>query len=140
MARNTNQRKQPAGQRQLRVGEEIRHALSSIFMRDECHDPELVGTSITVSEVRISPDLKNATVFFMPLGGANREVILEALKRLSPYLRNMVGSKMKLRFTPRLSFQLDNSFDEAGRIHTLLSKPDVRRDLEQAADDQEDDA
>lgn len=137
MPRNVNQRKQPAGQRQLRVGEEIRHALSSIFMRDEHHEPELTGTSITVSEVRISPDLKNATVFFMPLGGHNRESVLETLKRISPSLRNMVGAKMKLRYTPRLSFQLDNSFDEAGRINHLLNDPKVRQDLSQddAAED-----
>lgn len=131
----TTQRRQPAGQRQLRVGEEIRHTLSTIFLRQEHHEPELAGVSITVSEVRISPDLKNATVFFMPLGGHAREQVLETLKRISPALRNMVGANMKLRYTPRLNFQLDNSFDEAGRINTLLNNPKVRQDLSQSDDD-----
>jgi ribosome-binding factor A len=135
MPRNNHQKK-PAGQRQLRVGEEIRHALSTIFMRGECHDPDLLGISITVSEVRISPDLKNATAYVMPLNGNQSEKTLTALKRLSPYLRNMVGSRMKLRYTPRLGFELDNTFDEATRIHLLLNNPKVRSDIEQADEDQ----
>lgn len=129
MARSTTQRKKPAGQRQLRVGEEIRHTLSSVFLRGECMDPDLQGVSITVSEVRISPDLKNATAFVMPLGGKNKDTILAALAREAPMLRTLVGTQMRAKFTPRLSFKLDNSFDEAGRIHTLLRKPDVIGDL-----------
>ncbi len=137
MSRNPNQRRQPAGQRQLRVGEEIRHVLSGILLRDEVHDPELRGSTITISEVRISPDLKNATVYFMPLNGEKREQTLAALKRLAPFLRTLVGGKMKLRYTPRLGFQLDNSFDEANRINVLLNNPKVRGDL---AREDEDDA
>ena len=134
MPRNNNQRKQPPGQRQLRVGEEIRHALSSIFLRDELHEPALRGTSITVSEVRISPDLKNATAYVMPLGGANREDVMQTLFDLAPTLRTLVGNQIRLKYTPRISFRLDNSFDEAHRIHSLLSKPEVARDLKSEDD------
>lgn len=137
MARPT-QRKQPAGQRQLRVGEEIRHALSSIFLRGELYEPELREASITVSEVKVSPDLKNATAYVMPLGGSNREQVLSALRELAPNLRGMVGSKIHLKFTPRLSFRLDDSFDEAHRINSLLQQPEVRRDIKDPADDSED--
>lgn len=138
MSRNT-QRKQPVGQRQLRVGEEIRHALSAIFMRGELHEAALRDVSITVSEVRVSPDLKNATAYVMPLGGSNREEILDALREQAMSLRSMVGSKIRMKFTPRLSFRLDNSYDEAHRINTLLQQPDVIRDVrgEQIEDDDE---
>lgn len=138
MPRHQKQRKQPPGQRQLRVGEEIRHALSSIFMRGELHEAELRGISITVSEVRISPDLKNATAYVMPLGGSNREEVMTALAELAPNLRSMVGSKLHLKFTPRLTFRLDNSFDEAHRIHALLSQPEVARDIETSPSDEQD--
>lgn len=139
MSRNT-QRKQPVGQRQLRVGEEIRHALSSIFMRGELHEAALRDASITVSEVRVSPDLKNATAYVMPLGGSNREEVLDALREQAVGLRSMVGSKIRMKFTPRLSFRLDNSYDEAHRINTLLQQPDVIRDVhaERAEEDDED--
>lgn len=119
-------------QRQLRVGEEMRHAISSILMRGELHDPDLENTSVTVSEVRISPDLKNATAFFMPLGGANRETISEALERAAPEIRKLVASMMMLRYAPRISFKLDYSFDEAKKIDDLLRQPSVARDLKAA--------
>lgn len=139
MSRNT-QRKQPVGQRQLRVGEEIRHALSSIFMRGELHEAALRDASITVSEVRVSPDLKNATAYVMPLGGSNREEVLDALREQAVGLRSMVGSKIRMKFTPRLNFRLDNSYDEAHRINTLLQQPEVIRDVhaERMEDDDED--
>lgn len=137
MPRNSNQRKQPPGQRQLRVGEEIRHALSTIFMRDEIHEPALSGASITVSEVRVSPDLKNATAYVMPLGGNNRDEVMDALAEIAPNLRSLVGSKIHLKFTPRLSFRLDNSFDEAHRINALLNQPEVIRDVQKPGDDDE---
>jgi ribosome-binding factor A len=112
------------------VGEEIRHVLAEIFMRGECYDPDVTATPITVSEVRISPDLKNATAYFMPLGGLNRDVVLAALIRNAPILRKLVSDKMKLRYAPRIHFTLDNSFDEAHRIDLLLKNPAVARDLE----------
>ncbi len=116
-------------QRNLRVGEEIRHALADIFMRGEVHSMELFGASITVSEVRVSPDLKNATAFVMPLAGKNKEGLLEALKQSSAELRHLVSKRMKLRHAPKIFFSLDESYDEAERINNLLKKPEVARDL-----------
>jgi len=123
-----------SGQRPLRVGEEIRHAIADILLRGEVHSIELLGSSITISEVRVSPDLKNATVFFMPLGGENKEEKLEALKNAAPEIRHLVSKRMKLRYTPKLYFSLDNSFEEAERINTLLKQPEVARDLEKPHD------
>lgn len=116
--------------RPLKIGEEIRHALSTIFMRGETHAPELERVSITVSEVRCAPDLKNATVFVMPLAGERRDEILKALEKLAPHLRKLVAERVKLRYTPKLWFKLDTSFDEANRINQLLHDPSVKRDLE----------
>jgi ribosome-binding factor A len=117
-------------QRQLRVGEEIRHVLATVFMRGECYDPIITATPITVSEVRISPDLKNATAYVMPLNGQNREEVMEALQRNAPIFRKFVSDNMKLRYAPRVHFRLDESFDEAFHIEKLLNKPEVARDLE----------
>jgi ribosome-binding factor A len=122
-------------QRQLRVGEEIRHALSDIFMRSEVNDPDLDGKSITVSEVRISPDLKNATAFVMPLGGADKEKIMEALGRSSQYLRKLVTDRIILRFSPRIHFKLDYSYEEAAKIDALLRNPRVAQDLGDTSDE-----
>lgn len=119
-----------AGQRQLRVGEEIRHVLAGIFMRGECYDPDVTATPITVSEVRISPDLKNATAYVMPLGGQNQEVVMTALARNAPVFRKLVSDHMNLRYAPKIHFRLDESFDEAFRIEKLLNTPEVARDLE----------
>ena len=121
-------------QRHLRVGEEIRHALAEVFIRGECHSIDLFGASITVSEVRVSPDMKNATVFVMPLAGENKEEKLEALKIAAPEIRYLASKKLKLRYMPKIFFQLDNSFDEAERINILLNKPEVARDLEKPSD------
>lgn len=119
----------PPSQRQLRVGEEIRHVLSDILMRGECHSQELRGRSITISEVRISPDLKNATVYFMPLGGQGKEETAKALNSVHGELRYLVGRRMQLRYCPKLHFKLDNTFEEANRINAILHHPDVARDL-----------
>jgi ribosome-binding factor A len=118
-----------SGQRPLRVGEEIRHALAEIFMRGECRSPELFDAAITISEVRVSPDLKNATAFIMPLAGANKEKLLFALKDAAPEIRHHLSKRIRLRHTPRIHFSLDSSFDEAQRINTLLQSPDVAKDL-----------
>lgn len=117
-------------QRQLRVGEEIRQALAQIFMHGETHVPELDGGSITVSEVRISPDLKNATVFVMPLAGGNKEKIMDALKDNANRIRHLMNHHVVLRFSPKLFFKLDNSFEVASRINTLLQSDRVRQDVE----------
>lgn len=125
-------------QRQLRVGEELRHLMARLFAADEAHDPDLAGASITVSEVRVSPDLKNATVFVLPLGGQNAAVVLAALKRAAPFFRRRLAEELTLRYTPRLAFQLDRSFDEAERVERLLASERVRRDLEEPAGTEQD--
>lgn len=119
----------PPSQRQLRVGEEIRAALAQIFMFGETHVPELDSGSITVSEVRISPDLKNATVFVMPLAGSNKEKIMDALKENVNRIRYLMNQKVVLRFSPKIFFKLDHSFEEANRINMLLQSERVRQDV-----------
>jgi len=115
--------------RRLRIGEGLRHALSGILRRGECRDPTLRDASIAVSEVRLSPDLRNATVFVMPLNGANATEIVAGLKRSTPFLKRLVAREVALRYTPELIFELDISFDRADRIAALLARPDVKRDL-----------
>lgn len=118
-----------ASQRQLRVGEELRHILAQLLRPGELRDPALADASITVTEVRLSPDLKNATAFVMPLGGGNADDILAGLKRSAPYLKSRVAREVALRHIPNLSFALDRAFDSAAHITELLSRPDVARDL-----------
>lgn len=120
---------QSPNSRPLRVGEEIRHALAFIFMRGETNDPVIDKASVTVSEVRVSPDLKNATAFVMPLGGRNKEAVLEALVRAAPEFRRQIASKVELRYMPRIHFKLDESYDVASKIDALLKSPGVARDL-----------
>jgi len=119
----------PPSQRQLRVGEELRHIIARLIERGEFRDPDLAGRAITVTEVRVSPDLQNATVFVVPLGGGDCAPILVGLRRAKAFLRHEVGRQMQLRVVPNLSFEADLSFDEAGRIEALLRSPDVARDL-----------
>ena len=120
--------KQPS-QRQLRVGEEVRQALSNIFMHGETHEPLLDSGSITVSEVRISPDLKNATVFVMPLAGGNKDEVLEALSENAPRIRKLMNRHVVLRYSPKLFFKLDTSFENANRINMLLNSERVQKDV-----------
>jgi ribosome-binding factor A len=119
----------PPTQRQLRVGEEIRHLLAELFAREEFRDPELSGVRVTVTEVRISPDLRNATAFVTRLGRSDIDKLLPALKRLSPYMRGQVAKSMRLRVAPELSFQPDTSLDYAMHVDQLLRDPVVARDL-----------
>ncbi|MTJ82537.1 MAG: 30S ribosome-binding factor RbfA [Telmatospirillum sp.] len=118
-------------QRQLRVGEELRHAIASILERGDIHDPEVAGKPVTVTEVSVSPDLRNATVFVVPLGGGDPQPVLAGLKRARSYLRHEVARMVQLRVAPDLSFVADGTFDNASRIEALLSSPEVRRDLRQ---------
>jgi ribosome-binding factor A len=118
-----------ASQRQLRVGEVIRHALAEILQRGEVHDPALEGVVVTVPEVRMTPDLRLATVFVMPLGGKGIDEILPALDRNKKFLRGEVAHRVNLRYAPDLRLALDASFDEGARIDALLRSPDVKRDL-----------
>jgi ribosome-binding factor A len=120
-------------QRQLRVGEELRHAVSSILHQGACRDPALRDASIAVTEVRVSRDLRNATIFVMPLGGSNAAQVLIGLQRSSAFLRRCIARDVTLRYAPNLAFTLDGSFDQAERIAALLARPDVARDLRPAA-------
>jgi ribosome-binding factor A len=117
--------------RQQRVGEEIRHALSDLLRRDTLRDPAFVGISITVTEVSVSPDLKNASVFVMPLGGVDLGPVLQDLGRSAPFLAKQV----RLRHIPILRFRADESFDTASKIDALFRQPAVARDLQ--SDDEE---
>jgi ribosome-binding factor A len=132
-------------QRQLRVGEQIRHALSGPLMRGDLRDPSLEGLSITVTEVRISPDLRNATAFVVPLGGhlpdgMDQNDLVDALDHAAPYLRGLVASAVRLRNTPRLGFRIDTSFDEGAKIDKLLAGDIVSRDVAAGQADQQDEA
>ena len=117
-------------QRQLRVGEVIRRALSEILARGEVHDPELAHVSVTVGEVRVSPDLRQATAFVLPLGGENTAEVVRALGRNRSELRRLVTDRIDLRFSPELAFRADTRFDQMDRTREILRSPDVRRDLE----------
>jgi ribosome-binding factor A len=116
-------------QRQLRVGEEIRHALAWILERDELRDPALQGHPVTVTEVLMSPDLRHARVFVMPLGGGDIAAMVAALGRASGFLRRRVGEAVRLKYLPALVFSEDESFAQADAIERLLRAPEVRRDL-----------
>ena len=128
MAKRFSSSKGPS-QRQLRAGELIRHALVEIMQRENMREPALQGVSVTVSEVRVSPDLKNATAYASPLGGADQGEVVGALNKIAPYLRKLLGAKIDLKYTPALSFRSDDTFAEAERIDALLARPDVARDL-----------
>ena len=128
-----------ASQRQLRVGEELRHALAQLLRPGELRDPALHDANITISEVQISPDLKNATAFVVPLAGAGSAGIMEGLKRSAPFLRGRVARVVDLRQVPSLSFALDTAFDSAARISELLARPEVERDLHAEDDNPGDD-
>jgi ribosome-binding factor A len=119
-----------AGQRQLRVGEELRHALAQLLRPGELRDPALRDASITVTEVRISPDLRNATAFVMPLAGAKVDEIMAGLKRSAPFLKGRIARTVELRQVPNIVFALDDAFDNAARITALLARPEVERDLQ----------
>jgi ribosome-binding factor A len=120
---------QGPSQRQLRVGEMLRHALSDILREREIRDPELEGISVTVTQVKPSPDMRHATVFVQPLGGENAETIVEALNRHRGFLRGELGHAIELKFTPELRFVEDTSFAEAQRIERILHSERVARDL-----------
>jgi ribosome-binding factor A len=130
MPRHHQRAQSPGGsQRQLRVGELIRHELASMLSRGDVHDPVIEGHMITVPEVRMSPDLRLATIYIMPLGGRDEKDVLAALDRNKRYVRGEIARRVNLKFTPEIRFRIDERFDEAERIEKLLRTPDVRRDL-----------
>lgn len=132
MKRPDTRSKTPAGpsQRQLRAGELVRHALAEILREEEVHDEALAGVSVTVSEARMSPDLKHATVFIQPLGGGDAEAVAAALNRHARFLRGELGRHVDLKFTPDLRFRRDESFEAAAHMDALFASERVRRDLE----------
>ncbi|MEO0389598.1 MAG: 30S ribosome-binding factor RbfA [Pseudomonadota bacterium] len=134
MARNKFHEGPGPSQRQLRVGELIRRTLSEVLARGDVHDPELNRMSITVGEVRTSPDLKIATAYVLPLGGHGQDEVIALLARNKPELRRMVGKKLALKYAPDLRFQLDETFDRMDDTRRMLSDAAVRRDV--AAEDE----
>jgi len=136
-----------ASQRQLRAGELVRHALVEILREEEIHDDAMHGVSITVTEVRVSPDLRHATVFVEPLGAGLGGVTIrpdqigpaiEALNKHSKFLRGVLGKMIDMKFTPDLRFLHDESFNEAARIDALFLRPEIARDLHASDEDEED--
>jgi len=118
-------------QRQLRVGELIRRTLSEVLMRGDVHDPDLNRLSVTVGEVRTSPDLKIATAYVMPLGGSGQEDVIALLARNKGELRRLIGRKLELKYAPDLRFRLDETFDQMDETRRLFAQDDVRRDLDE---------
>ena len=133
-----HQRNDQAGggsQRQLRVGELIRHELADMLTRGDVHDPVIQAHLITVPEVRMSPDLRLATIYVMPLGGRDVEAVIGALDRNKRYVRGEIGRRVNLKFAPEIRFRVDERFDEAERIEKLLRTPAVQRDLDGEKDE-----
>lgn len=127
---------QGPSQRQLRVGEMLRHALATILLRGETRDPDLDGVSVTVTQVIPSGDMRHATAFVEPLGGRNAAQVVSALNRHKSFLRGEMGRMITLKFTPELRFVEDKSFGEAQKIETLLKSERVQRDLEGDGEDE----
>jgi ribosome-binding factor A len=136
MPRHHN-RDQSAGgsQRQLRVGELIRHEFADMLVRGDIHDPVIQTHMITVPEVRMSPDLRLATIYVMPLGGRDAKDVIDALERNKRYVRGEVAKRVNLKFAPEIRFRVDERFDEAERIEKLLRTPVVKRDLDGEEDE-----
>src|SRR5580692_6602518 len=132
-----HQREHSAGgsQRQLRVGELIRHELAEMLARGDIHDPVIQAHMITVPEVRMAADLRLATIYVMPLGGRDVEAVIAALDRNKRYVRGEIAKRVNLKFAPEIRFRVDERFDEAERIEKLLRTPAVQRDLDGEKDE-----
>lgn len=130
-SKHQDSRQQPRGpsQRQLRAGELIRHAVAEVLTREKIHHEDLAGVAVTVTEVGMSPDLRQATCYIMPLGGKDADKVLKALHKSGPWLSGQVARRVSLKFTPRLHFRIDGSFDNADHIQQLLRRSDVAPDL-----------
>ena len=133
MARHKPKHRDPApgggSQRQLRVGELVRHAMAEMLTRGDVHDPVIEGHLITVPEVRMSPDLRLATIYVMPMGGRDAEQVIAAFERHKKFLRVQIAQRINLKFAPDIRFRIDERFAEAERIDKLLRSPPVVRDL-----------
>src|SRR3977135_1303913 len=138
MKRERQSNSSPGGsQRQLRVGETVRHAIADILSQGSVHDPDLEGHIITVPEVRMSPDLKLATIYVMPLGGRDTDKVIAALERNKKFLRGEVARRVNLKFAPDLRYRVDERLDEGGRIEKLLRTTAVQRDIAPNSQDSE---
>ena len=136
MSRRHSEPAKGPSQRALRAGELVRHALVEILARGDVHDPVIEAHRITVPLVRMSPDLRLATVYVMPLGGEHENDVLAALDRNKRYLRGEIAHRVNLKFAPDIRFRIDEGFDEAERIERLLRSPQVRRDLDKDPDEE----
>jgi ribosome-binding factor A len=130
----TRSEKAPS-QRQLRVGELIRHAMAEMLTRGDIHDPVLENHLVTIPEVRMTADLRQATIYVMPLGGRDVKEVIEALNNNRKFLRGEIAHRVNLKFAPEIRFRVDERFDEAERIEKILRTPRVRRDIENTSDD-----
>ena len=128
MARQPSTKEQQSV-RVLKVGERVRHILSELLARGEAHDDVLRATTVSVTEVRMTPDLRNAKVYVKPLLGEDEDVVIKALRTNTAFFQREVAKRLGLKFAPKLNFQPDESFDEASRIDQLLNDPKVARDL-----------
>jgi ribosome-binding factor A len=135
MRRHSSDHERGPSQRQLRVGEVLRHSLSEILTRGEVRDPDLEGVSVTVTQVKPAGDMRHATVFVEPLGGKNAKTIVAALNRHKGFIRGLMGKTITLKFTPELRFLEDTSFAEAEKIETLLKSSRVQQDLQEHTDE-----
>lgn len=129
MMKQRNKPESGASQRQLRVGELIRHAIAEVLARGDAPDETIASHSITVPEVRMSADLRLATIYVMPLGGRDQKQVMEALERNKKFLRGEIVRRVSMKFAPEIRFRVDERFDEAERIERLLRSPEVARDL-----------
>lgn len=125
----------PPSQRQLRVGEELRHVIAAILERGDIRDPDVAGRAVTVTEVSVSPDLRQAAIYISPLGGGDASSLLAGLNRAKPYFRRELARTVRLRLVPNLNFLADTSFDYANHIENLLHSPEVARDLKNPDED-----
>lgn len=135
----TRHRGQAPSQRQLRVGEEIRHAIAELIERGAMKDPKLRDVPVTVTEVRVTPDLRHARAYVTPLGGGDAAEIVAALNHAAPFFRAQVAAAVRLKFAPQVSFTADTSFEEAGKIEAILRRPHVRQDLSSLGDGEDGD-
>ena len=124
-------------QRQLRVGELVRHAMAEMLTRGDVHDPVIEGHLITVPEVRMTPDLRLATIYIMPLAGRDTDKVVAAFERNKKFIRGEIAHAVNLKFAPDIRFHIDNRFEEAERIDKLLRSPEVKRDLDDEGEDDE---
>ena len=137
MSKNKHTRDQAPGgsQRQLRVGELVRHAIAEMLTRGDIHDPVIEGHLITVPEVRMSPDLRLATIYVMPMGGRDADTVVAAFDKHKKYLRAEIAHRINLKFAPDIRFRVDERFEEAERIERLLRSPEVKRGLDHGDDE-----